>query len=89
MFEGYFEINCNLNQKSTFKASMSMPKDAKTKLKEEKLDKIATASTNEVLPSSQVWGDDEDYDSEEGDEEFGLSSEQNQVTNSAPKKAQN
>ena len=31
-------------------------------------------TTRESQVSSQVWGDDEDYDSEEGDEEFGLSS---------------
>lgn len=30
------------------------------------------ATTRESQISSQVWGDDEDYDSEEGDEEFGL-----------------
>ena len=47
---------------------MSQAKDTKSKQLLGKVEKIATASTKHVQPSAQVWGDDEDYDSEEGDE---------------------
>jgi len=63
---------------------MSQSKDTKNKAGANKLEKIATASINDIQPSSQVWGDDEDYDSEEGDEEFGLVSD-----NKDPRNPQN
>ena len=58
---------------------MSQSKDLKSKAGGSKVEKIATASIRDIQPSSQVWGDDEDYDSEEGDEEFGLSSDSKQM----------
>ena len=46
-------------------------------------------TTRESQVSSQIWGDDEDYDSEEGDEEFGLSMTPSASNNSGARKQQN